>query len=58
MGEENPVFQVPRDFFFVLQSQQVVIHSETVEKSVRLFVRSGIYHSLVGSYFFKERRKG
>ena len=33
MGKENPDFQVPRDFFFMLQRQQVVIHSETVEKS-------------------------
>ena len=57
MGKENPVFQVPRDFSFTLQRQQVVIHSETVEKSVRLFVRNDIYHRLVGSYFFIKKKK-
>lgn len=35
----------------MLGSQQVVIPSEAIEKSVRLFVRNDIYHSLVGSYF-------
>ena len=56
MGKENPVFQVPRDFFFMLQRQQVVIHSETVEKS-QTFLRNGIYHSLVGSYFSIKKKK-